>query len=595
LSHGTATAYALCVVIGDLNYAMLDQLLIAGLFFVLVISLVLTSWPAVWVFAIAMLSAYFLDLVGTSELLSKATNSGLITLILLLLVSIGLEKLSWLTRLSGKLITPNYSASLLRMGFFAALFSAFVNNTAVVATLAHTVRSNRHHPASKLLIPLSYAAILGGTITLIGTSTNLIVSSFLEDATGRGLAFGDFFWVGLAVTVIGLLVILASSGLLPAGNDQQIDINEYLIEVEVDESSDLVGKTILDNGLRELEDLFLVEIVRGNRLISPVAPQEIIRAGDKLIFSGDIKQVNALEAFDGLRLFAVEEGLLRANMMEVIVMPAATIEGKTVKDSGFRSLFDAAVVGMRRGGKRLSGKLGNITIQAGDNMMLAVGPDFNERKNLDKNFLVINDSVGEIKTTRFQDYFITGVLMLVIALASMELVPLIKGVTFLLICMLALGVVKGSELRRRFPFELWIIIASALTLSQALTNSGLVAVLANSLHDNLAQLGPYAALIGIYFGTLLLTETMTNNAAAALSFPIAYGLAESYGISPMPFIMTVAFGASASFLTPYGYNTNLMVQNLGGYELRDYFRAGLPLSIIYSGTVIFLVPRLFPF
>jgi di/tricarboxylate transporter len=185
--------------------------------------------------------------------------------------------------------------------------------------------------------------------------------------------------------------------------------------------------------------------------------------------------------------------------------------------------------------------------------------------------------------------------MLVIALASMELVPLIKGVTFLLICMLALGVVKGSELRRRFPFELWIIIASALTLSQALTNSGLVAVLANSLHDNLAQLGPYAALIGIYFGTLLLTETMTNNAAAALSFPIAYGLAESYGISPMPFIMTVAFGASASFLTPYGYNTNLMVQNLGGYELRDYFRAGLPLSIIYSGTVIFLVPRLFPF
>ena len=574
---------------------MLDQLLIAGLFFVLVISLVLTSWPAVWVFAIAMLSAYFLDLVGTSELLSKATNSGLITLILLLLVSIGLEKLSWLTRLSGKLITSNYSASLLRMGFFAALFSAFVNNTAVVATLAHTVRSNRHHPASKLLIPLSYAAILGGTITLIGTSTNLIVSSFLEDATGRGLAFGDFFWVGLAVTVIGLLVILASSGLLPAGNDQQIDINEYLIEVEVDDSSDLVGKTILDNGLRELEDLFLVEIVRGNRLISPVAPQEIIRAGDKLIFSGDIKQVNALEAFDGLRLFAVEEGLLRANMMEVIVMPGATIEGKSVKDSGFRSLFDAAVVGMRRGGKRLSGKLGNITIQAGDNMMLAVGPDFNERKNLDKNFLVINDSVGEIRTTRFQDYFITGVLMLVIALASMELVPLIKGVTFLLICMLALGVVKGSELRRRFPFELWIIIASALTLSQALTNSGLVAVLANSLHDNLAQLGPYAALIGIYFGTLLLTETMTNNAAAALSFPIAYGLAESYGISPMPFIMTVAFGASASFLTPYGYNTNLMVQNLGGYELRDYFRAGLPLSIIYSGTVIFLVPRLFPF
>tara|TARA_R110001592_G_scaffold337300_1_gene623554 strand:+ start:158851 stop:160575 length:1725 start_codon:yes stop_codon:yes gene_type:complete len=574
---------------------MLDQLLIAGLFFALVISLIMTSWSAVWVFAAAMLIAYFLGLVDTAEVLAKATNSSLITLILLLLVSIGLEKLSWLTRLSGKLITPGYSVSLLRMGFFTALFSAFVNNTAVVAALAHTVRNNRHHPASKLLLPLSYAAILGGTITLIGTSTNLIVSSFLEDATGQGLAFGDFLWVGLAVTSVGLLVILASSSLLPSGSAEQIDINEYLIEVEVDAESDLVGKSIAANGLREMEDLFLVEIVRGPHLISPVAPQEFIEAGDKLIFSGDIKQVKVLESFDGLRLFAVEEGLLRKNMTEVIVMPAATIEGKTVKDSGFRSLFDAAVVGMRRGGKRLSGKLGNITIQAGDNMVLAVGPDFNERKNLDKNFLVINDSVGEIRTTPFQDYFITGVLMLVIVLSSLDMMPLIKGVAFLLVCMLALKVVKGSELRRRFPFELWIIIASALTLSQALTNSGLVAVLTNVLHDNLEQLGPYAALFGIYFGTLLLTEVMTNNAAAALSFPIAFGLAESYGLSHMPFVMTVAYGASASFLTPYGYNTNLMVQNLGGYELRDYFRVGLPLSIAYSVIVLFLIPRIFPF
>ena len=574
---------------------MLDQLLVAGLFFALVISLIMTSWSAVWVFASAMLIAYFLGLVDTAEVLAKATNTGLVTLILLLLVSIGLEKLSWLTRLSGKLITPSYSASLLRMGFFTALFSAFVNNTAVVATLAHTVRNNRHHPASRLLLPLSYAAILGGTVTLIGTSTNLIVSSFLEDATGQGLAFWDFLWVGLTVTLLGLVVILVSSGLLPVGNTEQIDINEYLIEVEVDADSGLVGKSLLENGLRELEDLFLVEIVRGHHLISPVAPQEYIEAGDKLIFSGDIKQVKALESFDGLRLFAVEEGLLRKNMMEVIVMPGATIEGKTVKDSAFRSLFDAAVVGMRRGGKRLSGKLGNITIQAGDNMMLAVGPDFNERKNLDKNFLVINDSVGEIKTTPFQDYFLTGVLMLVIVLASLEMIPLIKGVAFLLVCMLALRVVKGSELRRRFPFQLWIIIASALTMSQALTNSGLVALIADVLHDNLAQFGPYAALIGIYFGTLLLTEVMTNNAAAALSFPIAFGLAESYGLSHMPFVMTVAFGASASFLTPYGYNTNLMVQNLGGYELRDYFRVGMPLSIVYSVTVIFLIPRIYPF
>jgi di/tricarboxylate transporter len=374
-----------------------------------------------------------------------------------------------------------------------------------------------------------------------------------------------------------------------------MDINEYLIEAEVAADSPLVGKSILENRLRDLDDLFLVEIVREDYLISPVAPQEHIEPGDKLIFSGDIKQLNALDNFPGLQLFAVEEGLLRQNMMEVIVMPNAAIEGKTVKDSGFRSMFDAAVVGMRRGGKRLSGKLGNITIQAGDNMMLAVGADFNERKNLDKNFVVVDDSVAGAKTTPFQNYFITATLISVIALATTDTVPLIKGMVFLLVCMLVMGVVRGSELRRRFPFELWLIIASALTLSQALTNSGLVAMLANTLHDNLAALGPYAALAGIYLGTLLLTELMTNNAAAALSFPIAFGLAESYGLSHMPFVLAVAYGASASFLTPYGYTTNLMVQNLGGYSLQDYFRAGLPISIVYSVVVILLLPQVFPF
>ncbi|MFV0478630.1 MAG: SLC13 family permease [Parahaliea sp.] len=574
---------------------MLEQCLVSALFLILLGSLIFTDWPASKIFVGAMLAAYFTGLVDTQEVLDKISNSGLITLVLLLLVSVGLEKLSWLNQLSGKLIVSGFTASLLRLGGVTALFSAFVNNTAVVATLAHTVRNNRYHAASKLLIPLSYAAILGGTMTLIGTSTNLIVSSFLEDATGKSLGFFDFFAVGASATLVGLTVLLIISRYLPEHYAEPMDVNEYLIEAEVLTGSSLVGRTLAANGLREMESLFVVEIVRGERLISPVAPGEYIEAGDKLIFSGDIAQVGVLDSIDGLQLFAVEAGLLRENMMEVIVMPNATIEGKTIKESGFRSLFDAAVVGMRRGGRRLSGKLGNITLQAGDNLMLATGPDFHNRKNLSKNFVVIDEAVNGSKSTSLQDAFISITLAVVVLLSAIKIVPLIKGLAFLLICMLALGLVRGSELRRRFPFEIWLIIGSALTLSQALTNSGLVAVVADALHSQLAIHGAYVALIGIYLGTLLLTELMTNNAAAALSFPVAFGLAESFGVSHMPFVMAVAFGASASFLTPYGYTTNLMVQNLGGYSLGDYVRAGLPVSLAYSATVLLLLPLTFPF
>jgi len=573
---------------------MLDQILITGFFLWLIYGLVFTEWPAVWTFSCAMLACYFFGLVDSEDLLQKASNPGLITLVLLLLVSQGLEKLNWIKDLSGKLISSNYTLSLLRVGVVTAGFSAVINNTAVVATLANTVRNNTHHPASKLLIPLSYAAILGGTTTLIGTSTNLIVSGFLEDATGQGLAFFDFFAVGASATALGIVAMLLSSKLLPSHPVGRVEVDQYLIETEVLPGSLLVGKSVVANKLREMKSLFLVEISRGDYLISPVGPQEVIEEGDKLIFSGDIGRLDALDEFDGLSLYAVDEGLLRQNLTEVIVMPNATVEGKTIKDVGFRSLFDAAVVGLHRGGKRLSGKLGDITIHAGDNLMLAAGPDFVHRKNLKKNFLVTNDEIGA-RLSPVENYFISISLIAVVSLSILNVVPLMKGLAFILVGMLILGTVKGAELRRRFPFELFLIIASALVFAQALTNTGLTSLIADSFHGYLSSLGPYTAIAGIFFVTLLLTEVMTNNAAAALSFPIAFGLAESFGLSHMPFIMAVAYGASASFLTPYGYTTNLMVQNLGGYSFRDYLRAGLPMSIVYSICVIILIPVIFPF
>ncbi|EAQ96355.1 SLC13 family permease [Congregibacter litoralis] len=574
---------------------MPEQLFIAAIFLGLFYGLVFTSYAPAWLFSGAMGVVYFAGLVDTPEVLDKATNIGLVTLVLLLLVSVGLEKLSWLSRLSRGLVVGGYRRSLLRVSAVTSVFSALVNNTAVVATLANALRENNHHLPSRLLLPLSYAAVLGGTTTLIGTSTNLIVSSFLEDATGEGLAFFDFLPIGLSVTVIGIAVLLLTHRLLPANPRDEVTVAEYLVEAEVVAGSSLIGRSIAENGLRELEALFLVEIVRGDHLISPVAPQEYIAEGDRLIFSGDIAKVSMLERFDGLATFAAGEGLLSGNLVQVILLPGATVEGKTVKDSGFRSLFDAAVVGIRRGGERLSGKLGTITLQAGDSLMLAIGGDFYSRRNVDKNFLVVGSRSVQ-KTLGTTVNTIVGVSMLaVVASAALGLLPLIKGLLGMLVLMLALGVVRAGELRRRFPFDIAMVIGSALVLSQALVNTGLVSVIADGLHLQLASKGPYLALVAVYLATLLMTELMTNNAAAALVFPIAFGLAESFGLSAMPFVMAVAYGASASFMTPYGYTTNLMVQNIGNYRFVDYLRYGFPLSVVYSVVVLVMLPRVFPF
>jgi len=319
-----------------------------------------------------------------------------------------------------------------------------------------------------------------------------------------------------------------------------------------------------------------------------------IAAGDKLIFSGDVTRVGALERFHGLKLFALEAGLLSANMTEVVIMPNAAIVGQTIKENRFRARFDAAVVGLKRDGARLSGKLGAIRLQAGDSLMLAAGPDFAQRSNLSKNFLIIDQEIDSSSLPLTKSIFLSVSLVAVILLSAFEFLSLLKGLAFVLASMLVLGVVSGSDLRRRFPFEMWLTIISALTISQALANTGLIQEFSHTIGPALTNVPTYLAVVMVYLLTLLLTELMTNNAAAALMFPVAYSLALTIGVDPMPLIMAVAFGASASFITPFGYATNLMIQNLGGYKRIDYWRYGWPISLIYSAVVLCLIPLAFP-
>jgi di/tricarboxylate transporter len=573
----------------------MEQVVIALIVVALIGCLIFSRWSPPLLFSAAMAACVMVGSIDLSSVMEKATNEGLVTLLLLLMVSLGLERLPWLLSLSQYVVRRSLPKTLLGLSGMTMLFSAFVNNTAVVATLAGTLRKNPHHAASQILLPISYAAILGGTLTLIGTSTNLIVSSFLEDLTGSGIAFFAFLPVALPAAMAGLAAMLLMHRVLPASNEAYAQTHDFLIEMVVADDSRLVGNTVLENGLRDLGDLFLVELVRQGRLMTPVMPDEYLEAGDRLIFSGDVTKVGILERFHGLRSFALDQGLLGTNLTEVVLLPGAPVIGLTIKQSEFRSRFDAAVVGLHRDGERLSGKLGNISLRAGDSLMLAVGADFQKRSNLSRNFLIVDNSVASHSLSTAKSVITAVGMTTAVGCSIAGWVSLSTGLMFLLLLMLSLKLFSAAELRRRFPFEMWLIVSSALAISQAVLNSGLMETAMLGLSPLLAEVSPTMMLVLIYGLTLAMTELMTNNAAAALMFPIGYSVAITTGLEPMAFVMAVALGGSASFLTPYGYATNLMVQNLGGYSRQDYIRFGWLVSLAYSSVVLLLLPRVFPF
>ena len=573
----------------------MEPTLIALIVATLIAMLIFSRLSPALLFTAAMAACVLVGPIDMQTVMSKATNEGLVTLLLLLMVSIGLERLPWLLALSNRAVKGSLPRTLLSLSGMTMLFSAFVNNTAVVATLAGTLRKNPYHAASQILLPISYAAILGGTLTLIGTSTNLIVSSFLEDVTGEGIAFFAFLPVALPAAIAGLVAMLLMHKVLPRSDQGGLPFNEFLIEMVVGDDSRLIGKSVAENGLRDLGELFLVELVREGRLLTPVSPGELLEAGDRLIFSGDVSKVGILERFHGLRSFAIDQGLLGTNLTEVVLLPGAAVIGQTIKESEFRSRFDAAVVGVHRDGERLSGQLGNITLRAGDSLMLAVGPDFQKRSNLSRNFLVVDSSVASHSLSSGKSFAVAAGMFMAVGCSVLGWVPLATGLMFLLLLMLALKLFSTAELRRRFPFEMWLIVSSALAISQAVMDSGLMGSAMGFLSPLLGSVPPLMMLVMIYVLTLAMTELITNNAAAALMFPLGYSLAVATGLDPMAFVMAVALGGSASFLTPYGYTTNLMVQNLGGYTRADYLRFGWLVSLTYSVVVLTLLPRVFPF
>nr|WP_275660149.1 SLC13 family permease [Pseudoalteromonas sp. Isolate6] len=573
----------------------MEQVILTGIMLALVVCLFATRINAAWLFTGAIATSYLTGLIDLESMLVNYANPSLITLVLLILVSIAIEKTTLVKKLAHSMAQGSLAKAVIKLGLSTAFLSSFTNNTAVVASLITTVKESKTHAPSKLLLPLSYTAILGGTLTLIGTSTNLIVNGFAVEAGMAPLGFFDFTLVGLAVLSVGLLTITIMLKYLPDNGKNNDEVVPFYLEGKVEPSSKLVGRTVEENGLRDLKDLFLAEIIRGERRICAVTPQQEILASDVLLFVGDINSVPLLQRFDGLKIVHDKHEKDVEHLVEVVVSQSSRFLGKTIKEIRFREQFHAAIIAIRRGHDRLQGGIGQVELQAGDSLILAPSSDFYALPNLKREFVYISGLDLQTHLSRNKSNTVLASFATVVGLSIFGVVPLVKGLIVLLAALVVLGTIKVPEMKRRFPIELVAIVGSAIGLAKLMIETGLAAEISSSLLWLLGDFGPYGAFIAIFVMTVIFTELITNNAAAALSFPVAYALASGFGVNPLPFVMAVAFGASASFISPFGYQTNLMVYSAGNYRIRDYVTMGLPLSLIYSATVLTVIPLVFPF
>jgi di/tricarboxylate transporter len=574
---------------------MYEQIILTGIMLALVGCLFGTRLNPAWLFVGAIGTGYLTGLIELEEMLANYANPSLITLILLILVSIAIEKTTLVQGLAQSLAKGSLSKSVMKLGLSTAFLSSFTNNTAVVASLISAIKDSPTHSPSKLLLPLSYTAILGGTLTLIGTSTNLIVNGFAVEAGMQPLGFFDFTLVGLGALSVGLFTIIVLLKYLPDHGKQDQEVVPFYLEGKVEAGSKLIGRTVEENGLRDLKDLFLAEIIHGDRRICAVTPQQVIQQGDILLFVGDIKSVPLLQRFDGLKIVHDKHEKDVEHLVEVVISQSSRFVGKTVKEVRFREQVHAAVIAIRRGHDRLQGGLGQVRLQAGDSLILAPGSEFYQLPNLKREFVYISGLDLQTHLKSKKSNLVLAGFVAVIGLSIFDVVPLVKGLLVFLITLFAMGAIKVSELKRRFPIELLAIVGSAIGLAKLMIDTGLASQISNALFYLLGDFGPYGAFIAIFVMTVIFTELITNNAAAALSFPVAFALAIGFDVSPLPFVMAVAFGASASFISPFGYQTNLMVYSAGNYRIKDYVTVGLPLTIIYSITVLTLIPLVFPF
>jgi di/tricarboxylate transporter len=538
-------------------------------------------------------------------------NPGVLTVGALFVVAAGLRETGLLDQLGHRMLggVRTERAMLGRLAAAVVPLSAFLNNTPIVAMFMPIVmdwsRRCRVSP-SRVLIPLSFLAILGGTCTLIGTSTNLVVHGLMVTHDLPGMGLFEIGLVGVPYAAVGIAYLaVASHRLLPDRKEMLEQLGEarreYLVEMLVQPGCRLIGRTVEEAGLRHLPGLFLIEIDRDGELLGPVGPDDVIRVDDRLVFTGVVRSIVDLESIPGLVPVAdaayeiAPRRQRRRRLCEVVVSERSPLVGKTIRDADFRATYGAAVVAVHRGGSRVERKIGDIRVRPGDTLLLQTRPHFLRAHRNDPAFYLVSD-VEEWRPLRRDRAWIAAALFAgLVVLMATGWVDVPVAAMLVATAMVASGCIAAGEARRSVEWQVLVTIAAAFGVGAALETTGAATAIASRVVDATAPLGVLAALAAVYLTGSILTELITNNAAAVLLFPFAVETARLCGASPRPFLVALMLAASASFMTPIGYQTNMMVYGPGGYRFGDFLRIGGPLNAVLAVVAVLLIPLFWPF
>lgn len=598
-----------------------EAILTLAILILMILALVFEWSSPDYVSFTALALLIFSGVLRPGEALGGFSNQGLLTVAMLFPIAYGVKSTGLLEILADRLIgrAKPGRRSLFRMLLPVYALSTVLNNTPVVAMFIPTVRNwalRGNISPSKYLLPLSYASILGGVATLIGTSTNLLLDGMMRSAGLNGIGFLTVGYIGVPAAFFAFIYLgLRGYRLLPDNRDllQRYggDNRNFIFEFKVSRDASVSGKTVEQAALRNLEEIYLFAVIRNEEQINFIPPHFRILSNDVLVFSGKEKGLEKLQQVKGLlpmkKLHLLHTSSERdkdasdekkskssgdegVQLHEIVLSQQFPYIGKTVKEIGFRNAYNAVVIAIHRHGEELQQGIGGTSLQAGDTLLVLAGRSFLDRQRYSRDFYIIDSKESGFHMPDTRVYISIAFFFLALLASALNLITIFEGVLFSLVIMMGLKVISISEARKSIDLQVLIVIASTLGIGEAIRKSGLAGIISDLLQSNISILGPVGILALLYLITSVLTEFISNNAAAVLVFPIALELVSKHHFQIIPLAVAVAIAASASFATPMGYQTNLMVYGPGGYTTRDYLRLGLPLNLLVMLVTLILVP-----